>query len=175
MANKDKGNTFVSDSTISGTVKNSGTGAVAVTGNSHVNDTENTGSGSIFVEGDASSDVVALVNGKPYQDLQTAVNEAPNNAKITLVKNVELDGSSVVTPAGALTITDDKTITIDGQEKYSITAKDNSFTNSGNMINVVSGAIVTFKDITIDSKNFCKTWYQYLYCKRCNTTELCCY
>ena len=156
MANKDKGNTFVSDSTISGTVKNSGTGAVAVTGNSHVNDTENTGSGSIFVEGDASSDVVALVNGKPYQDLQTAVNEAPNNAKITLVKNVELDGSSVVTPAGALTITDDKTITIDGQEKYSITAKDNSFTNSGNMINVVSGAIVTFKDITIDSKNSAK-------------------
>lgn len=156
MANKDKGNTFVSDSTISGTVKNNGTGAVAVTGNSHVNKTENTGSGSIFVEGDESSDVVALVNGKPYQDLQTAVNEAPDNAKITLVKNVELDGSSVVTPAGALTITGDKTITIDGQNKYSITAKADSFVNKGNMINVESGANVTFKDITIDSKNSAK-------------------
>lgn len=156
MANKDKGNTFVSDSTISGTVKNNDTGAVAVTGNSHVNKTENTGSGSIFVEGDESSDVVALVNGKPYQDLQTAVNEAPDNAKITLVKNVELDGSSVVTPAGALTITGDKTITIDGQNKYSITAKADSFVNKGNMINVESGANVTFKDITIDSKNSAK-------------------
>ena len=154
MTNKDEGNTFVSDSTIKGTVKNYGAGAVAVTGNSHVNKTE--GSGSIFVEGDASSDVVALVNGIPYKDLQTAVNEAPNNAKIILVKNVELDGSSVVTPEGALTITGDKTITIDGQEKYSITAKDNSFTSSGNMINVVSGANVTFKDITIDSKNSAK-------------------
>lgn len=156
MANTGTGNTFVSDSTISGTVKNSGTGAVAVTGNSHVNKTENTGSGSIFVEGDASSDVVALVNGKPYNDLQTAVNNAPNNAKITLVKNVELDGSSVVRPAGALTITGDKTITIDGQEKYSITAKADSFADNGNMINVVSGANVTFKDITIDSKNSAK-------------------
>lgn len=88
--------------------------------------------------------------------MQTAVNEAPDNAKITLVKNVELDGSSVVTPAGALTITGDKTITIDGQNKYSITAKADSFVNKGNMINVESGANVTFKDITIDSKNSAK-------------------
>lgn len=156
MANEDKGNTFVSDSTIIGTVKNSGTGAVAVTGNSTVGSVDKDSTGSIFVEGHESSDVVALVDGRPYQDLQTAVNEAPNNAKIILVKNVELDGSSVVRPAGALTITGDKTITIDGQEKYSITAKDNSFTSSGNMINVVSGANVTFKDITIDSKNSAK-------------------
>lgn len=156
MANEDKGNTFVSDSTIIGTVKNSGTGAVAVTGNSTVGSVDKDSTGSIFVEGHESSDVVALVDGRPYQDLQTAVNEAPNNAKIILVKNVELDGSSVVTPEGALTITGDKTITIDGQEKYSITAKDNSFTSSGNMINVVSGANVTFKDITIDSKNSAK-------------------
>lgn len=156
MANTGTGNTFVSDSTISGIVKNSGEGAVAVTGNSHVNKTENTGSGSIFVEGDASSDVVALVNGRPYKNLQTAVNEALDNAKIILVKDVELDGSSVVTPAGALTITGDKTITIDGQNKYSITAKADSFVNNGNMINVESGADVTFKDITIDSKNSAK-------------------
>lgn len=156
MANTGTGNTFVSDSTISGTVKNSGTGAVAVTGNSHVNKTENTGSGSIFVEGDASSDVVALVNGKPYNDLQTAVNDAPDNAKITLVKNVELDGTAIAATAGALTITGDKTITIDGQNKYSITAKADSFVNKGNMINVESGANVTFKDITIDSKNSAK-------------------
>lgn len=156
MTNKDEGNTFVSDSKISGTVKNSGTGAVAVTGISHVNKTENTGSGSIFVEGDESSDVVALVNGKPYQDLQTAVNKASDNAKITLVKNVELDGTAIAATAGALTITDDKTITIDGQNKYSITAKADSFVNKGNMINVESGANVTFKDITIDSKNSAK-------------------
>lgn len=156
MTNKDEGNTFVSDSTISGTVKNSGTGAVAVTGNSHVNNTDNTGGGSIFVEGDASSDVVALVNGKPYNDLQTAVNDAPDNAKITLVKNVELAGTAIAATAGALTITGDKTITIDGQNKYSITAKADSFVNKGNMINVESGANVTFKDITIDSKNSAK-------------------
>lgn len=156
MANKNEGNTFVSDSTIRGTVKNSGTGAVAVTGKSTVGSVDKDSTGSIFVEGDESSDVVALVNGKPYQDLQTAVNEAPNNAKITLVKNVELNGSSVVTPAGALTITGDKTITIDGQEKYSITAKADSFAKKGNMINVVSGANVTFKDITIDSKDSAK-------------------
>lgn len=156
MTNKENGNTFVSDSTISGIVKNSGEGAVAVTGNSTVGSVDKDSTGSIFVEGNESSDVVALVNGRPCQDLQTAVNKAPNNAKIILVKNVELDGSSVVRPAGALTITGDKTITIDGQEKYSITAKDNSFTSSGNMINVVSGANVTFKDITIDSKNSAK-------------------
>lgn len=154
MTNMDEGNTFVSDSTIKGTVKNYGAGAVAVTGNSHVNKTE--GSGSIFVEGDASSDVVALVNGIPYKDLQTAVTVAPDNAKITLVKNVELNGTAVVETAGALTITGDKTITIDGQNKYSITAKADSFVNKGNMINVESGANVTFKDITIDSKNSAK-------------------
>ena len=156
MTNKDEGNTFVSDSTIKGTVKNYGAGAVAVTGESHVNKTENNGSGSIFVEGDPSSDDVALVNGKPYQDLQTAVTVAPDNAKITLVKNVELNGTAVVETAGALTITGDKTITIDGQNKYSITAKADSFVNKGNMINVESGANVTFKDITIDSKNSAK-------------------
>lgn len=156
MTNKGKGNTFVSDSTISGTVKNSGAGAVAVTGNSTVGSVDKNSTGSIFVEGDESSDVVALVNGRPCNDLQAAVNNAPNNAKITLVKNVELDGSSVVRPAGALTITGDKTITIDGQEKYSITAKADSFADNGNMINVVSGANVTFKDITIDSKNSAK-------------------
>lgn len=156
MTNKGKGNTFVSDSTISGTVKNSGAGAVAVTGNSTVGSIDKNSTGSIFVEGDESSDVVALVNGRPCNDLQAAVNNAPNNAKITLVKNVELDGSSVVRPAGALTITGDKTITIDGQEKYSITAKADSFADNGNMINVVSGANVTFKDITIDSKNSAK-------------------
>lgn len=156
MANKDKGNTFVSDSTISGTVKNNGTGAVAVTGNSTVGSVDEGSTGSIFVEGDESSDVVALVNGKPYQDLQTAVTAAPDNAKITLVKNVELNGTAVVETAGALTITGDKTITIDGQNKYSITAKADSFVNKGNMINVESGANVTFKDITIDSKNSAK-------------------
>lgn len=160
MSNDNKGNILASDSTINGTVKNSGTGAVAVTGKSHVNKTENTGSGSIFVEGDESSDVVALVNGKPYKDLQTAVNEAvneaPNNAKITLVKNVELNGSNTESYQGALTITGNKTITIDGQNKYSITAKADSFVNKGNMINVESGANVTFKDITIDSKNSAK-------------------
>ena len=162
MTNKENGNTFVSDSTISGIVKNSGEGAVAVTGNSTVGSVDKDSTGSIFVEGNESSDVVALVNGRPCQDLQTAVNKAPNNAKIILVKNVELDGSSVVRPAGALTITGDKTITIDGQEKYSITAKADSFADNGNMINVVSdanvvsGANVTFKDITIDSKNSAK-------------------
>ena len=156
MTNKDKGNTFVSDSTIRGTVKNSGTGAVAVTGNSNVNKTENTGSGSIFVEGDESSDVVALVNGKPYQDLQTAVNKAPNNAKITLVKNVELNGSNTESYQGALTITGNKTITIDGQNKYSIIAKENTFTKKGSLINVEDGANVTFKDITIDGNKSAK-------------------
>lgn len=156
MANKNEGNTFVSDSTISGTVKNSGTGAVAVTGNSTVGSVDKDSTGSIFVEGDESSDVVALVNGKPYNDLQTAVNDAPDNAKITLVKNVELDGTAIAATAGALTITGDKTITIDGQNKYSITAKADSFVNKGNMINVESGANVTFKDITIDSKNSAK-------------------
>ncbi|WP_418401499.1 S-layer homology domain-containing protein [Anaerotignum lactatifermentans] len=156
MTNMDDGNTFVSDSTIKGTVKNYGKGAVAVTGNSTVSSVDKDSTGSIFVEGHESSDVVALVNGRPYQDLQTAVNEAPDNAEITLVKNVELNGTAVVETAGALTITGDKTITIDGQEKYSITAKADSFVNKGNMINVVSGANVTFKDITIDSKTSAK-------------------
>lgn len=156
MTNKDKGNILASDSTISGTVKNSGTGAVAVTGNSTVGSVDEGSTGSIFVEGDESSDVVALVNGKPYQDLQTAVNEAPDNAKITLVKNVELNGSNTESYQGALTITGNKTITIDGQNKYSIIAKENTFTKKGSLINVEDGANVTFKDITIDGNKSAK-------------------
>lgn len=150
MANKDKGNTFVSDSTISGTVKNNGTGAVAVTGNSHVNKTENTGSGSIFVEGDESSDVVALVNGKPYQDLQTAVNEAPDNAKITLVKSVEVN-HAVTIPAG---------VTLDSGKNTTITLTaelaNGAFITAG-------GDNVTIRNITINTNGNAKHGVQF-YC-----------
>lgn len=150
MANKDKGNTFVSDSTISGTVKNNGTGAVAVTGNSHVNKTENTGSGSIFVEGDESSDVVALVNGKPYKDLQTAVNEAPDNAKITLVKSVEVN-HAVTIPAG---------VTLDSGKNTTITLTaelaNGAFITAG-------GDNVTIRNITINTNGNAKHGVQF-YC-----------
>ena len=150
MANKDKGNTFVSDSTISGTVKNSGTGAVAVTGNSHVNNTENTGSGSIFVEGDASSDVVALVNGKPYNDLQNAVKDASDNAKITLVKNVEVN-HAVTIPAG---------VTLDSGKNTTITLTaelaNGAFITAG-------GDNVTIRNITINTNGNAKHGVQF-YC-----------
>lgn len=150
MTNKDEGNTFVSDSTISGTVKNSGTGAVAVTGNSHVNNTENTGSGSIFVEGDASSDVVALVNGKPYKDLQTAVNDAPDNAKITLVKNVEVN-HAVTIPAG---------VTLDSSKNTTITLT--TKLDNGAFI-TAGGDNVTIRNITIDTNGNAKHGVQF-YC-----------
>lgn len=150
MTNKNEGNTFVSDSTISGTVKNSGTGAVAVTGNSHVNNTENTGSGSIFVEGDASSDVVALVNGKPYNDLQTAVNKASDNAKITLVKNVEVN-HAVTIPAG---------VTLDSSKNTTITLT--TKLDNGAFI-TAGGDNVTIRNITIDTNGNAKHGVQF-YC-----------
>lgn len=148
MANEDEGNTFVSDSTIIGTVKNSGTGAVAVTGNSHVNKTE--GSGSIFVEGDASSDVVALVNGRPYQDLKTAVKEAPDNAKITLLKNVEVN-DAVTIPAG---------VTLDSGKNTTITLT--TKLDNGAFI-TAGGDNVTIRNITIDTNGNAKHGVQF-YC-----------
>ena len=148
MANEDKGNTFVSDSTIIGIVKNSGEGAVAVTGNSHVNKTENTGSGSIFVEGDASSDVVALVNGRPYKDLKTAVNEAPDNARITLVKNVEVN-HAVTIPAG---------VTLDSSKNTTITLT--TKLDNGAFI-TAGGDNVTIRNITINTNGNAKHGVQF--------------
>ena len=150
MTNKDKGNTFVSDSKISGTVKNSGTGAVAVTGNSTVGSVDKDSTGSIFVESDASSDVVALVNGIPYKDLQTAVNEAPDNAKITLVKNVEVN-HAVTIPAG---------VTLDSSKNTTITLTtkldDGAFITAG-------GDNVTIRNITINTNGNAKHGVQF-YC-----------
>lgn len=148
MTNKDEGNTFVSDSTIKGTVKNYGAGAVAVTGNSHVNKTE--GSGSIFVEGDASSDVVALVNGIPYKDLKTAVKEAPDNAKITLLKNVEVN-DAVTIPAG---------VTLDSGKNTTITLT--TKLDNGAFI-TAGGDNVTIRNITIDTNGNAKHGVQF-YC-----------
>ena len=148
MANKDKGNTFVSDSTISGTVKNSGTGAVAVTGNSTVGSVDKDSTGSIFVESDAPSDVVALVNGKPYKDLQTAVNDAPDNAKITLVKNVEVN-HAVTIPAG---------VTLDSSKNTTITLT--TKLDNGAFI-TAGGDNVTIRNITINTNGNAKHGVQF--------------
>lgn len=150
MTNKDEGNTFVSDSTISGTVKNSGTGAVAVTGNSTVGSVDESSTGSIFVESDASSDVVALVNGKPYNDLQTAVKDAPDNAKITLVKNVEVN-HAVTIPAG---------VTLDSSKNTTITLT--TKLDNGAFI-TAGGDNVTIRNITIDTNGNAKHGVQF-YC-----------
>lgn len=91
-----------------------------------------------------------------YASFASAIKNATSGDKISLTKDVELDGSNTESYQGALTITGNKTITIDGQNKYSIIAKENTFTKKGSLINVEDGANVTFKDITIDGNKSAK-------------------
>jgi hypothetical protein len=83
-----------------------------------------------------------------YSTLQEAIEGANENETIVLLKNISTD--TVVTVS--------KTLTIDGQNKYSITASDN-FSGSYKLISVPSDGkadnrvVLTLKNVTIDANN----------------------
>lgn len=94
---------------------------------------------------------VASVNGVGYTSLQEAINAAPAGGTITILKDIDLDGTGKGNTEGLLTITKD--VTIIGNS-HKITAKDGTVSVSGNngpsMINVQSGAKVTINDLIIN-------------------------
>ena len=87
-----------------------------------------------------------------YTNLQTAIGAAGNGATVTLWQDVVLDGDGKGNTHGLLTISN-KNITIDGNGKTIRSKKVtvNAETEAGpSMINVESGANVTFRNLTID-------------------------
>ena len=146
----------VTDATIKGDIRNDN-GSIGI-----VNSTVNTNTGgtpanvtfvNTTVNGTTTTteveDKVAMVNGVQYDTLQAAVDAAPNGATVILLTDVELDGTDKQNNDGLLTISD-KTITLDGNGK-TITAKDITQGATPSMINVVSGADVTVRNLTVDS------------------------
>lgn len=98
-----------------------------------------------------SADAVAEVNGVGYTSLQDAIDAVPAGGTITILKDIDLDGTGKGNTEGLLTITKD--VTIIGNS-HKITAKDGTVSVSGNngpsMINVQSGANVTINDLIIN-------------------------
>lgn len=94
---------------------------------------------------------VASVDGVGYTSLQDAIDAAPAGGTITILKDIDLDGTGKGNTEGLLTITKD--VTIIGNS-HKITAKDGTVSVSGNngpsMINVQSGAKVTINDLIIN-------------------------
>lgn len=88
-----------------------------------------------------------------YASFASAIEKATSGDEISLTNDVELDGSTTPNNSGAITIRN-KQLTIDGQN-HTLSAKE-GFNTKASMINVEKGANVTFKDITIDSKNSAK-------------------
>lgn len=93
----------------------------------------------------------ALLNGKTYDTLEDAVTAARAGDTITLLANVELDGTGKVNTEGVLTI--EKDLVIEGNGKI-ITAK--NVTTSGDsgpsMINVENGANVVIRNLVINGE-----------------------
>ena len=134
------GSMGIVDSTIQGTVSSSGTTIVNTTVNGTLTNTT------------PDADAVALVGGKTYTDLQTAINAANSGDTVTLLKDVTLNGSGKVNNEGLLLI-NGKDITLNGNGK-TITAENvvaNADTAAGpSMINIQGGANVTVKNLTIN-------------------------
>lgn len=98
---------------------------------------------------------VAQVGGRTYATLAEAVNAvtAENNV-ITLVGDVELSATGVASGNGAALLTIDKNLTIDGQGLYTIKGVDfTSEQTNIRLLNVVNGADVTLKNLTLDGSN----------------------
>ena len=98
-----------------------------------------------------SADAVAEVNGVGYTSLQDAIDAVPAGGTITILKDIDLDGTGKGNTEGLLKITKD--VTIIGNS-HKITAKDGTVSVSGDngpsMINVQSGANVTINDLIIN-------------------------
>ena len=89
----------------------------------------------------AALGVVAQIGDVKYETLQNAINAAVNGDTITLVNNVVIGGT---------TIDLKKSITIDGNG-FTITHTDDFAANASNaMFDIMNGATVTFKNLTID-------------------------
>ena len=96
---------------------------------------------------------------KDYTDLQTAINEAGENATVRLLRSVELDATGTDKNHGVINISGDKTITLDGN-RFTLTAKANFAATGGetwdkdlgqyHVINIENGANVTIQDLIID-------------------------
>lgn len=103
-----------------------------------------------------SSNVVATVKTSDnqttsYTNLQTAIGAAGNGDTVTLWQDVVLDGTGKGNTKGLLTISGNKTITVEGKgHLISATNVSVSGNDGPSMINVVNGAKVTFRNLIID-------------------------
>ena len=106
---------------------------------------DNTGGGTI-------TEYAARVGSTGYTTLQKAIGAAGEKDTITLLQNVELDGTDKVNNEGLLTITGNKTITIDGQGKYTISGTNIKVdgTYGPSLINIQGGAKVTLQNLKLD-------------------------
>ena len=92
---------------------------------------------------------------KYYTTLKEAVNAAENGDTVTLLKNITLNRQNAPVNQGAIDIT--RNITLDGNGK-TITAGSDYGYNTGSkrgdthVINIMSGANATIKNLTIDGK-----------------------
>lgn len=88
-----------------------------------------------------------------YPTLQAAVDAARDGDTVTLWKDVVLDGEHKKNTEGLLTISGNKTITVEGKgHLISATNVSVSGNNGPSMINVQGGANVTFRNLTIDGE-----------------------
>ncbi len=156
VMNQSKTGLTIRDTTINGNVSNTSEGSTAILGDSNVTgDTDDT----IFVENAQSgeTEVVAIneTTAVTYTDLAAAISAANDGDTIRLVKDFTLDApeTGISSGQGAVNITKD--ITLDGNGK-TITAGEHYVLNSGDtrgeyhVINVMDGANVIIRDLTID-------------------------
>ena len=157
------GNMGITDSTITGDVSkegsNSGSLGFVDSEIKGTNAPANDGSNGVtyvntIVNGTVTNTTVtgkeAMVNGIQYEKLEDAVAAAKDGNVVTLLGNVELDGSGKSNNEGILQIT--KSITLNGNG-HTITAKDvtvTGTTDGPSMINITGDVNVTVRDLTID-------------------------
>ena len=160
VTNQSKTGLTIRDTNITGNVSNTSEGSTAILGDSKVEQiNEATGSGTIFVENaqGEETEIVAIneTTAVTYTDLAAAISEAKDGDTIRLVKDFTLDApeTGISSGQGAVNITKD--ITLDGNGK-TITAGEHYVLNSGDtrgeyhVINVMDGANVIIRDLTID-------------------------
>ena len=164
VTNQSKTGLTIRDTNITGNVSNTSVGSTAILGDSTVSgkidDSSDAGAtGTIFNEKDQNdeSEIVAIneTTAVTYTDLAAAISAANDGDTIRLVKDFTLDApeTGISSGQGAVNITKD--ITLDGNGK-TITAGEHYVLNSGDtrgeyhVINVMDGANVIIRDLTID-------------------------
>ena len=98
------------------------------------------------INGTQQTDYVAKVGDTYYDDLQAAINAAPANGTVTLLKDIEVDLANVTNALYSI----NGNVTIDGNGKK-IAVKDGS-EKEVKIFNVVN-ATVKFEDLTIDGND----------------------